>query len=158
MKTMQEHKYALTNKWTGNTGKGTATVRGYERSHTVSIQGKPDQYLTTDNKLVGDPSKLNPEDLLVTALSSCHLMSYLYLCALEGIVVTDYVDNATGVMVENDKGGGSFREVILNPVVTVQDSSMIERAIELHHKAHDVCYIANSVNFEVKCVPVCKAQ
>lgn len=155
MKTIQEHKYALTNKWTGNTGNGTASVRGYERSHTVSIHGKPNQYLTTDNKLVGDSSKLNPEDLLVTALSSCHLMSYLYLCALEGIVVTDYVDNATGVMVENDKGGGSFREVILNPVVTVKDSSMIDRAIELHHKAHEICYIANSVNFEVRCNPAC---
>jgi organic hydroperoxide reductase OsmC/OhrA len=158
MKTTQEHKYALTNKWTGNTGNGTATVRGYERSHTVSIQGKPDQYLTTDNKLVGDPSKLNPEDLLVTALSSCHLMSYLYVCALEGIVVTDYVDNATGIMVENDKGGGRFKEVTLNPVVTVQDSTMVARAIELHHKAHEVCYIANSVNFEVRCMPVCSVQ
>lgn len=153
-----EHHYQLTNTWTGNTGTGTKTVRGYERSHTVSIAGKPDQYLTTDNKAVGDPSKLNPEDLLVTALSSCHLMSYLYICALEGIVVVDYVDNATGTMLETKSGGGSFKEVTLRPVVTVADSSMIVRANELHHKAHEICYIANSVNFEVKCEPECKAH
>lgn len=156
--TTHEHKYALTNIWTGNTGNGTATVRGYERSHTVSITGKPDQHLTTDNKAVGDPAKLNPEDLLVTALSSCHLMSYLYLCALEGVVVVSYIDHATGIMVEHASGGGSFKEVTLNPIVTVKDVTTIDRAIELHHKAHEICYIANSVNFEVKCNPVCKEQ
>lgn len=151
------HTYTLHNRWTGNTGSGTATVRGYERSHTVSITGKPDQHLTTDNPLVGDKTKLNPEDLLVTALSSCHLMSYLYLCALEGLVVTSYEDNATGIMIEKSAGGGSFKEVTLNPVVTVADATTIERAIQLHHKAHDICYIANSVNFPVNCVPVVTA-
>ena len=156
MKT-QQHNYALTNIWTGNTGNGTASVRGYERSHTISIQGKPEQHLTTDNKAVGDPSKLNPEDLLVTAVSSCHLMSYLYVCALEGIVVTAYVDQATGIMEENVDGGGRFKLVTLQPSVTVQDSSMIDKAIALHHRAHELCYIANSVNFEVRCVPLCKA-
>ncbi len=157
MKT-QQHNYALTNVWTGNTGNGTALVRGYERSHTVSIKGKPEQHLTTDNnKAVGDPSKLKPEDLLVTELSFCHLMSHLYICALEGIVVTGYVDQATSIMEENINGVGRFKLVILQPTVTVLDSSMIDKAIALHHHAHELCYIANSVNFEVRCVPVCKA-
>lgn len=148
------HHYSLQNTWTGNTGNGTATVRGYERSHTVSITGKPDQHLTTDNPLVGDKTKLNPEDLLVTALSSCHLMSYLYLCAMEGLVVTAYIDNATGTMIEKATGGGSFAEVTLNPVVTIADAASKDRAIELHHKAHEICYIANSVNFPVYCHPI----
>jgi organic hydroperoxide reductase OsmC/OhrA len=151
-----QHQYKLKAVWHGNTGSGTSSVKGYDRSHTVSIDGKPDLHLTTDNPHVGDRSKLNPEDLLVTAVASCHMLSYLYLCATEGIVVTSYEDNATGIMIEKESGGGSFKEVTLNPVFTVAEVSMKKRAIELHHKAHEICYIANSVNFEVKCDPVCK--
>jgi organic hydroperoxide reductase OsmC/OhrA len=154
----KEHHYKLTAEWTGNTGDGTKNIRTYDRSHTVHILGKPDLFLTTDNPLVGDKSKLNPEDLLVSALSSCHMLSYLYVCALEGVVVTNYIDEATGVMIENEDGGGNFREVTLNPKVRVADESMIDKANELHHRAHEVCYIANSVNFEVKCFPTCKIE
>lgn len=150
-----EHKYKLTAKWDGNKGTGTSGLRDYDRSHTVSIANKPELHLTTDNPAVGDKTKLNPEDLLVTAISSCHMLSYLYVCALEGVIVTDYVDHATGTMIEHEAGGGQFKEVTLNPEVTVQDASMIEKAIELHHKAHEICYIANSVNFEVHCNPSC---
>jgi organic hydroperoxide reductase OsmC/OhrA len=153
-----EHTYKLTSVWTGNKGEGTKNVRTYDRSHTVSIQGKPSLFLTTDNAAVGDKSKLNPEDLLVSALSSCHLLSYLYLCAMEGIVVTSYTDNATGSMIEEASGTGSFKEVTLNPIFSVTDESMVERAIELHHKAHEICYIANSVNFEVRCNPSCSVD
>lgn len=151
-----EHHYKLTAEWTGNTGEGTKNVRTYDRSHTMSIQGKPELFLTTDNPAVGDKTKLNPEDLLVSAISSCHMLSYLYLCSMDGIVVTAYTDHATGVMIEHASGGGNFKEVVLNPLVVVANENMIEKAIELHHKAHDICYIANSVNFEVKCNPSCK--
>ena len=154
----KEHNYKLTALWTGNQGDGTKNIRTYDRSHTVTIQGKPELFLTTDNPHVGDKSKLNPEDLLVTALASCHLLSYLYACSLEGIVITSYADNAAGIMFENENGGGSFKEVTLNPICTVADESMVENAIELHHKAHEICYIANSVNFEVKCNPTCKVE
>lgn len=151
-----EHNYKLTAEWTGNTGEGTKHVRTYDRSHTVRIQGKPELFLTTDNPAVGDKTKLNPEDLLVSAISSCHMLSYLYLCSMDGIVVTAYTDHATGVMIEHASGGGNFKEVVLNPLVVVTNENMVEKAIELHHKAHDICYIANSVNFEVKCNPSCK--
>lgn len=150
-----EHNYKLTAVWTGNKGDGTKNVRAYDRSHTVSIQGKPELFLTTDNPAVGDKSKLNPEDLLVTAISSCHMLSYLYVCALEGIVITSYTDSATGIMIEQASGGGRFKEVTLNPAIYVADESMVDKAMELHHKAHEICYIANSVNFEVKCNPTC---
>jgi organic hydroperoxide reductase OsmC/OhrA len=153
-----EHTYKLTAVWTGNKGEATKNVRTYDRSHTVSIQGKPELFLTTDNAAVGDKSKLNPEDLLVSALSSCHLLSYLYLCAMEGIVITSYTDNAIGIMIEEASGTGSFKEVTLNPIFSVTDESMVERATELHHKAHEICYIANSVNFEVKCNPSCNVE
>jgi organic hydroperoxide reductase OsmC/OhrA len=154
----KEHNYKLTTVWTGNTGSGTKNVRSYDRSHTVAIQGKPELFLTTDNPAVGDKSKLNPEDLLVTAISSCHMLSYLYVCAMEGIVITSYTDHATGIMIEQANGGGSFKEVTLNPIFCVADESMIEKAIELHHKAHEICYIASSVNFDVKCNPTCKVE
>ncbi len=150
-----EHKYNLTAVWTGNKGDGNRNVRTYDRSHTVSIQGKPELFLTTDNPAVGDKAKWNPEDLLVTAISSCHMLSYLYLCSLEGVVITSYTDNATGIMIEQASGGGSFKEVILNPIFCVTEESMMEKAIELHHRAHEICYIANSVNFEVLCHPTC---
>jgi organic hydroperoxide reductase OsmC/OhrA len=153
-----EHNYKLTAVWTGNKGDGTKNVRTYDRSHTVSIEGKPELFLTTDNSAVGDKSKLNPEDLLVTAISSCHMLSYLYLCSLEGVIITAYTDNATGIMMENENGSGCFKEVILNPIFYVTDDSMVEKAIELHHKAHEICYIANSVNFEVKCNATCKVE
>jgi organic hydroperoxide reductase OsmC/OhrA len=153
-----EHKYKITSEWTGNTGEGTKNVRTYDRSHTVTVEGKPALFLTTDNAAVGDPSKLNPEDLLVSSISSCHMLSYLYICSLEGIVITSYIDTATGIMIEKASGGGSFKEVTLNPTFTVADESMIEKAMELHHKAHEICYIANSVNFEVTCYPICNVD
>ena len=153
-----EHKYKITAVWTGNKGDGTKNIRTYDRSHKVSIEGKPELFLTTDNPAVGDKSKLNPEDLLVSAISSCHMLSYLYVCSLEGVVITSYTDNAIGIMIEQASGGGSFKEVTLSPIVYVADQSMVERAIELHHKAHEICYIANSVNFEVKCDPTCKVE
>src|SRR4051812_1699863 len=111
------HHYQLTTTWEGNTGTGTSGLKAYDRSHTVSIDGKPDLHLTTDNAAVGDHSKLNPEDLLVAAISSCHMLSYLYLCAAEGVIVTAYTDTATGSMAEEPGGGGKFKEVLLNPLV-----------------------------------------
>ena len=155
---VHEHNYNLTAVWTGNKGDGTKNVRTYDRSHTISIKGKPELFLTTDNPAVGDKSKLNPEDLLVSAISSCHMLSYLYVCSLEGVVITSYIDNATGIMFEQAGGGGSFKEITLNPIFYVADESMVEKAIDLHHKAHEICYIANSVNFEVKCNPTCKVE
>jgi organic hydroperoxide reductase OsmC/OhrA len=152
-----QHHYKLTAKWHGNRGTGTSGLKAYDRSHTVSIQGKPELYLTTDNPAVGDKSKLNPEDLLVTAIASCHMLSYLYVCALEGVIVTDYSDEATGIMIEHEKGGGHFQEVTLHPKVIVAERSMIEKALALHHRAHEICYIANSVNFPVNNQPTCEA-
>ena len=153
-----QHTYKLKAVWKGNNGAGTSNVKKYDRSHTVSVEGKPDLHLTTDNPHVGDRSKLNPEDLLVASLSSCHMLSYLYLCAMEGVNITSYEDNATGLMIEKESGGGSFKEVTLNPVFTVSEQSMKAKALTLHHKAHEICYIANSVNFNVHCNPICNVD
>ena len=149
------HNYNLTIKWTGNKGTGTSDYRTYERSHIIQIENKVDIAGSSDPAFRGDKTKHNPEELLLAALSTCHMLSYLHVCVMNGVVVVDYTDNATGKMVETPNGGGHFEEVMLNPVVTVKDSSMIEKANALHHKASELCFIANSVNFPVHHNPTC---
>jgi organic hydroperoxide reductase OsmC/OhrA len=149
------HNYKLTTKWTGNKGTGTTGYADYERSHSIFIDGKPDIHASSDAPFRGDITKPNPEDFLLSAVSSCHMLWYLHLCADAGVVVVDYTDNATGVMVQLPTGGGHFREITLNPLVTVTDASMVARANELHKKANEKCFIANSLNFKVAHNPTC---
>jgi organic hydroperoxide reductase OsmC/OhrA len=144
-----EHHYALAIEWTGNLGTGTSGYREYTRNHTVTIENKPDILASSDPHFRGDKTRHNPEDMLVAALSSCHMLSYLHLCAVYKVVVLEYKDNATGIMKENPDGSGQFTEVTLNPIVKVQDSSMNAKSIELHEQAEKLCFIARSVNFPV---------
>ncbi|MCW3161438.1 OsmC family protein [Chryseobacterium oryctis] len=148
------HHYKTTIKWTGNKGTGTNNYRNYERSHTVSIENKPTIECSSDPAFRGDKSKYNPEEMLLSSLSSCHMLWYLHFCSESGVIVTEYIDNATGTMIETPNGSGHFSEVILNPTITVLEESMIEKAKELHHKANEFCFIANSVNFPVKHSPI----
>jgi organic hydroperoxide reductase OsmC/OhrA len=146
---MHTHHYKTTITWTGNSGSGTSDYRAYERSHVISVEGKIPIEASSDPAFRGDNSKYNPEELLVASLSSCHMLSYLHLCTVAGVVVTAYIDNATGTMEQTPDGGGHFTEVILNPVVVVSDQSMVNKANELHHQANKLCFIANSCNFPV---------
>ncbi|MGE5766412.1 MAG: OsmC family protein, partial [Bacteroidota bacterium] len=97
----------------------------------------------------GDPNLHNPEDMLVLALSSCHMLSYLALAALEGLEVVAYEDSAQGTMQQEGRGG-RFTDVLLRPRVTVAPGSDLSRAEALHDEAHRTCFIANSVNFPVR--------
>jgi organic hydroperoxide reductase OsmC/OhrA len=144
-----QHHYKAAIKWTGNKGTGTDNYKNYERSHEIIIENKPVISGSSDPAFRGDKTKHNPEDLLLSSLSSCHLLWYLHLCSEAGVIVVDYIDNATGVMVETANGGGRFTEVTLNPTVTVTENSMAEKANALHKKANELCFIANSVNFPV---------
>lgn len=146
----KQHNYTATVKWTGNKGTGTSNYKEFERSYTISINNKPNILCSSDPAFRGDKTKYNPEELLVSSLSSCHMLWYLHLCSEAGIIVTNYVDNATGIMIETSNGGGRFSEVVLNPIVTVKESSMCDKANELHKKANELCFIANSVNFKVE--------
>ena len=147
---MKQHTYKLQMTWTGNSGEGTKTYRGYRRDHLISAAGKPDIAGSSDPAFRGDPTRYNPEELLVAALSSCHMLSYLHLCAVNQIVVEEYTDSPTGVMEETPDGSGHFVSATLHPTVKVSTGDKA-KALELHHKAHELCFIANSVNFEVKC-------
>lgn len=150
------HNYELTIQWTGNKGSGTSAYNAYERSHLLSVNGKADLHCSSDTPFLGDGSKYNPEDFLLASLSSCHMLWYLHLCADAGVIVVDYVDHATGVLTVISGPGSKFTEVTLNPVVTVKDASMIEEANQLHDKANEFCFIANSLNFKVAHRPQCK--
>jgi organic hydroperoxide reductase OsmC/OhrA len=150
---LKTHRYELTVTWTGDRGTGTSGYRAYSRAHEVSAPGRPPLLGSSDPAFRGEPDRWNPEQLLVAALSQCHMLSYLHLCADAGIVVTAYVDNPRGVLAEAS-GGGQFTEVVLRPQVTVATPEMVERAGGLHVDAHKLCFIANSVNFAVLHEPV----
>jgi len=153
-----DHRYALSVTWTGNTGEGTSTYRGYRRSHTVSADGPPDLLGSADRTFHGDRDRWNPEQLLLASLAQCHLLSYLHVCVDLGVVVTRYVDRATGSMSTEPDGSGRFTEVVLHPTVTVADDTMVEAATAAHRRAHQLCFIANSVNFAVRHEPVVLAD
>lgn len=147
------HHYRLTVTWTGNRGTGTSGYRDFDRAHDIAAEGRPTIAASSDPAFRGDPSRWNPEQLLVAALSDCHMLWYLHLSATSGVVVVDYVDEVTGTMTENADGGGQFTEVTLRPRVTVASEDMVEQARKLHHDAHRLCFIANSVNFPVRHEP-----
>lgn len=146
---MSTHQYELQLHWTGNNGEGTSHYRAYDRNHIVKFPNKPDLLASADPTFRGDPTKYNPEELLLAALSGCHMMSFLHVCVNAGVIVTAYEDRATGSMVVNSNGSGRFTEVILNPIVTVAETSMMINLDELHTKANKLCFIANSCNFPI---------
>jgi organic hydroperoxide reductase OsmC/OhrA len=143
----REHLYSMNVVWTGNTGQGTSDYRSYTRDHEINAPGKAPIHGSADPKFRGNPARYNPEELLVSALSSCHMLWYLHLCAEAGIVVLSYEDRAEGTMEESSQGDGRFIAVTLRPHVLVTTSA--ERAKALHQRAHEFCFIANSVNFQV---------
>ncbi len=147
-----EHRYHVQVTWTGNLGSGTREYRGYARAHSIEIPGAPAILATSGLGPRRDPDRVDPEELLVSALSSCHLLTYLHLCSRDGIVVTEYTDGAEGTLRLDPGGGGRMVSVTLHPRVVISDGSP-ERANELHEEAHRTCFIASSVNFPVTCEP-----
>ncbi len=149
-----QHQYQVTITWTGNLGSGTTGYKHYSRDFALEAEGKPPIAGTADTAFHGTPGRWNPEEMLVAALSACHKLSYLHLCAVNGVVVTAYIDHAEGSMrFDAGTGSGHFERVVLRPEVTIAAGSE-ETARALHARAHALCFIANSVNFEVACEPV----
>jgi organic hydroperoxide reductase OsmC/OhrA len=149
----RRHNYEVRIVWTGNLGQGTTGYRAYARRHEIEATGRPVIAGSSDPAFRGDPDRWDPERLLVASLSQCHMLSYLHQCADASVVVTAYEDHAVGTMVQDAAGGGRFTEVVLRPVVTVADESTLEPARALHERAHELCFIANSVSFPVRHEP-----
>jgi organic hydroperoxide reductase OsmC/OhrA len=147
---VKQHTYKVQIEWTGNDGVGTKNYKSYRRDHTIVSEGKPPVPGSSDPSFRGDPSRYNPEELLVASLSSCHMLWYLHLCAVNHVTVLEYRDAASGVMSENEDGSGEFVRVVLRPKVAIAPGDNRTRALELHHEAHRLCFIARSVNFRVE--------
>lgn len=148
------HNYSISIHWTGNRGTGTDSYRGYGRDHVISAQGLPDLPGTADPTFHGDRDRWNPEQLLLAALSQCHMLSYLHVAVKHGVVVSGYDDQATGILRLNRDGSGEFLEATLQPRVMLEDEAQRELADSLHAEANSVCFIARSVNFPVHHTPI----
>jgi organic hydroperoxide reductase OsmC/OhrA len=152
---MTNHIFQTTLRWTGNLGTGTSSYRAYGRDYELSAPEKASAIAGSSAKTYrGDDTRYNPEELLVAALSSCHMLAYLHLCADAGIVVTAYDDSAEGSMRTHPEGSGEFVEVTLRPRVQITDPARSAEADALHARAHELCFIARSVNFPVHCEAV----
>lgn len=149
---MKQHTYTCDLRWTGNDGQGTKSYSSYRRDHVLRCAGKPEIPASSDPSFRGDRTRYNPEELLVASLSSCHMLWYLHLCAVNKITVLEYRDSAEGVMRENPDGSGEFVSVTLKPQVLIAEEKK-EAATELHHKAHSLCFISRSVNIAVEVTP-----
>lgn len=153
MPTAKTHTYRVTVEWTGDRGTGTSGYDAYGREHTLSAGRKPAIPGSSDPAFRGDGERWNPEDLLVASVAACHKLWYLHLTAMAGVIVTAYVDQAEGIMVEDKARGGFFTGITLRPRVTISQASDPVKAAALHRDAHEKCFIANSVNFPVTCEP-----
>ncbi|HEY4238333.1 MAG TPA: OsmC family protein [Kofleriaceae bacterium] len=147
---MKAHEYAVAVTWEGNTGRGTADYAAYSREFRAAARGKAAVVGSADPAFRGDRRLVNPEEMLVMSLATCHMLSYLALCALRKIRVVAYTDAATGRMAA-DRSGGRFEAVGLRPQVVIAEGDDIEAARTLHEDAHAACYIASSVSFPVTC-------
>lgn len=154
----KKHQYQALIEWTGNSGTGTSSYTGYQRSHNIIIENKVAIEASSDKAFRGEGNKHNPEDLFLSSVAGCHMLWYLHLCADHNIIVDAYTDRASGTMETTDDGSGKFVNITLHPEVTVMKEEMTALALSLHHTAHEMCFLANSVNFEILVKPVIKIK
>lgn len=145
----KEHTYESSIRWSGNKGDGTKSYKGYDRTWDIVNPGQAIVHCSNDPLLGGDPSKPNPEDLLLSALSACHMLWYLHLASSAGIVVTGYEDTPLGVGESDNSGAGRFVRATLRPVIEVLKGTDLEKADDIHHQIHQYCFIARSVSFPI---------
>jgi len=143
------HHYAVRIQWTGNRGSGTSGYRAYGREHLISAAGKESIAGSADRTFHGNADRWNPEELLLTALSQCHMLSYLHVAVRNGVTVVAYTDDAVGTLEQIPPVGGRFTSATLRPRVTISDPRQLELAQSLHEEAQRECFIAASVNFPV---------
>jgi organic hydroperoxide reductase OsmC/OhrA len=142
------HHYEALLRWTGAAKGPVRGYKDYSREYEVQLAGKPLLRGSADPSFLGDPELVNPEDMLLAALSACHMLSFFAECAFAKVEVHDYEDNASGTMVFEGRGG-QFTDVLLRPNALLSNCDEA-RALELHERAHKSCFIARSVNFPVR--------
>jgi len=144
------HEYGVRCQWSGSTLVG---YEEYERAHVASAPPAKQQLeLSSDPAFRGDPSLLNPEQLVVLAASSCQLLSFLAVAARARVDVLHYDDEAVGVMPEKDLPM-RLTSISLRPTIRVAAGTSVDRVKRLVEIAHRECYIANSLHTEIDIVP-----
>lgn len=153
-----KHLFKAKTTWFSNKKDIVSAKKRYTKSHVITIEGKPDLHVSAAKAFKGDPELYNPEDMLLSSVVSCHMMSYLYVCSQNGIDVLSYSDAAEATLEVSEDGSGRFTEVRLYPKVIISQPEKIEEALSLHKKANQLCFIANSCNFPIIHYPVCKIR
>ncbi len=146
----RKHHFEVATLWTGNRGSGTLDYRAYNRNFTLKINGKSDILGSSESAFNGDKSLHNPEDLLLAAVSSCHMLWYLHLCSERGVIVLEYTDHASAVMQEEEDGSGRFTSILLAPEVVINSEENLALAEALHEEAGKMCFIANSIQVPIE--------
>jgi organic hydroperoxide reductase OsmC/OhrA len=148
------HRYRIVVEWSAGDGPGTTDYGSYSRDHAVTAENKRAIEASADSTYRGNAARYNPEELMLASVSACHMLWYLHLCATSKIVVREYRDEAFGTLELERDGSGRFTEVTLHPTIVVEPGTNVEKAIALHERAHELCFIARSVNFPIKLAPV----
>ncbi len=136
-------------RWTNNSNDEKNHNNRSKKNHHILFDENKSLYISAAKAFKGDPNLLNPEDLLLSSLMSCHMMSYLYVCEKNGLQIESYTDNAEAVLETAADGSGRITEVHLYPKVKILNQLCEELAISLHCEANKLCFIANSCNFPV---------
>lgn len=145
----KSHHFTIQLTWSGNRGEGTSSYTSYDRSHVLSSDGKEPLSCSSAPAFRGDGTLYNPEDMLLYSVSSCHMLWFLHCCADAGVVITAYKDCPQGTLVIEADGIGRFTDISLHPVVSLQDAAQAHLLSSLHDKAHQHCFIANSLSCPV---------
>jgi organic hydroperoxide reductase OsmC/OhrA len=143
------HEYRATTSWRRTSAEFTYDT--YNRAHEVKFAGGEVVPWSAAPEFKGEADRVNPEEAYVAALSTCHMLTFLAIAARKRFTVDSYFDEAVGVMERNDQGRFWISRVVLRPQVTfsgARQPSTGELA-ELHHAAHENCFVANSVKSEV---------
>jgi organic hydroperoxide reductase OsmC/OhrA len=156
------HMHIYTAKVTWQRGDQSFVDNRYSRRHMIEFDGGVAIPGSSSPNVVrvplSDPSAVDPEEAFVASLSSCHMLCFLSEAASSGFRVDSYSDHAQGVMGKGKRGKLAVTTVTLRPVVSFSGGNLptLTEFQELHHKAHEVCFIANSVTTDVQCEPVLK--
>lgn len=143
---MTSFEYTVALRWQGSTGAGWER---YDRTHVATAPPAAQEIALTTGESKGDPSILNPEQLLVMAASSCQMLWFLHLAAKARIDVLEYADDAVATMPE----GAGLDRIVLRPRIALAAGADAERARTLMHKAHDHCNVAKSLRTPIAVEP-----